>query len=123
MISGGIIRASSPLPESITDILPLIEQKLSLKDSPISRNIPYESLSSVFDKYCSPESIQKGEILSENIYQTIEEELSNNLQFRILFFKRYKDYILNISTGDQEQFCQQKVAGYTLLHNIQKEKS
>ena len=123
LISGGIIRASSPLPESITEILPLIEQKLSLKDSPISRNIPYESLSSVFDKYCSPESIQKGEILSENIYQTIEEELSNNLQFRILFFKRYKDYILNIWTGDQEQFCQQKVAGYTLLHNIQKEKS
>lgn len=38
-----ISSASSPLPDNIIELQPLIEQSLDLKNYPLERNIPYSS--------------------------------------------------------------------------------
>ena len=116
-----ISSASSPLPDNIIELQPLIEQNLDLKNYPLERNIPYSSLDKVFNKYCSVKSIEEGLAESEQKYSLIKDELSTNSQARSLFFKRYKKIILDIETNDTEMFCKEKVIGYSLLKKIQHE--
>lgn len=118
----GNTNANSPLPDNILDLQPLIEKTLDLKNYPLGRNIPYGSLDKVFEKYCSSQSIQEGLKESENKYKGIKDELSANYQARLLFFKRYKQIILDIDTKETSLFCKQKVMGYSLLKKIQHEK-
>lgn len=117
-----ISSASSPLPDNIIELQPLIEQSLDLKNYPLGRNLPYSSLDKVFNKYCSVKSIEEGLAESEQKYSLIKDELSTNSQARLLFFKRYKKIILDIKTEESEMFCKQKVMGYSLLKKIQHEK-
>lgn len=116
-----ISSASSPLPDNIIELQPLIEQNLDLKNYPLGRNLPYSSLDKVFNKYCSVKSIEEGLAESEQKYSLIKDELSTNSQARSLFFKRYKKIILDIETNDTEMFCKEKVIGYSLLKKIQHE--
>ena len=116
-----ISSASSPLPDNIIELQPLIEQRLDLKNYPLGRNLPYSSLDKVFNKYCSVKSIEEGLAESEQKYSLIKDELSTNSQARSLFFKRYKKIILDIETSDTEMFCKEKVIGYSLLKKIQHE--
>ena len=116
-----ISSASSPLPDNIIELQPLIEQSLDLKNYPLGRNLPYSSLDKVFNKYCSVKSIEEGLAESEQKYSLIKDELSTNSQARSLFFKRYKKIILDIETNDTEMFCKEKVIGYSLLKKIQHE--
>ncbi len=116
-----ISSASSPLPDNIIELQPLIEQSLDLKNYPLGRNLPYSSLDKVFNKYCSVKSIEEGLAESEQKYSLIKDELSTNSQARSLFFKRYKKIILDIETSDTEMFCKEKVIGYSLLKKIQHE--
>ena len=89
-----ISSASSPLPDNIIELQPLIEQSLDLKNYPLGRNLPYSSLDKVFNKYCSVKSIEEGLAESEQKYSLIKDELSTNSQARLLFFKRYKKITL-----------------------------
>ena len=116
-----ISSASSPLPDNIIELQPLIEQRLDLKNYPLGRNLPYSSLDKVFNKYCSVKSIEEGLSESEQKYSQIRDELNINSQARLLFFKRYKKIILDIKTEESEMFCKQKVMGYSLLKKIQHE--
>lgn len=117
-----ISSASSPLPDNIIELQPLIEQSLDLKNYPLERNIPYSSLDKVFNKYCSPDTMKEALLESEQKYSLIKDELSINSQARLLFFKRYKKIILDIKTQEKEMFCKEKVMGYSLLKKIQHEK-
>lgn len=117
-----ISSASSPLPDNIIELQPLIEQSLDLKNYPLGRNIPYSSLDKVFNKYCSPDTMKEALLESEQKYSLIKDVLNTNSQARSLFFKRYKKIILDIETNDTEMFCKEKVIGYSLLKKIQHEK-
>ena len=117
-----ISSASSPLPDNIIELQPLIEQSLDLKNYPLERNIPYSSLDKVFNKYCSPDTMKEALLESEQKYSLIKDVLNTNSQARSLFFKRYKKIILDIKTEESEMFCKQKVMGYSLLKKIQHEK-
>ena len=117
-----ISSASSPLPDNIIELQPLIEQSLDLKNYPLERNIPYSSLDKVFNKYCSPDTMKEALLESEQKYSLIKDVLNTNSQARSLFFKRYKKIILDIETNDTEMFCKEKVIGYSLLKKIQHEK-
>ena len=117
-----ISSASSPLPDNIIELQPLIEQSLDLKNYPLERNIPYSSLDKVFNKYCSPDTMKEALLESEQKYSLIKDVLNTNSQARLLFFKRYKKIILDIKTEESEVFCKQKVMGYSLLKKIQHEK-
>ncbi len=117
-----ISSASSPLPDNIIELQPLIEQSLDLKNYPLERNIPYSSLDKVFNKYCSPDTMKEALLESEQKYSLIKDVLNTNSQARSLFFKRYKKIILDIETNDTEMFCKEKVMGYSLLKKIQHEK-
>ena len=117
-----ISSASSPLPDNIIELQPLIEQSLDLKNYPLERNIPYSSLDKVFNKYCSPDTMEEALLESEQKYSLIKDVLNTNSQARSLFFKRYKKIILDIETNDTEMFCKEKVIGYSLLKKIQHEK-
>lgn len=116
-----ISSASSPLPDNIIELQPLIEQSLDLKNYPLERNIPYSSLDKVFNKYCSPDTMKEALLESEQKYSLIKDVLNTNSQARSLFFKRYKKIILDIETNDTEMFCKEKVIGYSLLKKIQHE--
>lgn len=116
-----ISSASSPLPDNIIELQPLIEQSLDLKNYPLERNIPYSSLDKVFNKYCSPDTMKEALLESEQKYSLIKDVLNTNSQARSLFFKRYKKIILDIETSDTEMFCKEKVIGYSLLKKIQHE--
>ena len=116
-----ISSASSPLPDNIIELQPLIEQNLDLKNYPLERNIPYSSLDKVFNKYCSPDTMKEALLESEQKYSLIKDVLNTNSQARSLFFKRYKKIILDIETNDTEMFCKEKVIGYSLLKKIQHE--
>jgi len=97
-----ISSASSPLPDNIIELQPLIEQNLDLKNYPLERNIPYSSLDKVFNKYCSPDTMKEALLESEQKYSLIKDVLNTNSQARSLFFKK-------------------KVIGYSLLKKIQHE--